>query len=65
MKLHRTGFILIHLRKDTSHTKKKHLYAIYRQLRSGEAPDIETAATLIEKLFFNDKRYDLGRCRSA
>jgi DNA-directed RNA polymerase subunit beta len=29
-------------------------------LRTGEAPDIETAEALIEKLFFNDKRYDLG-----
>lgn len=48
------------LRKDTSHTKEEALYAIYRQLRSGEAPDIETAQSLIDKLFFNDKRYDLG-----
>ncbi len=29
-------------------------------LRSGEAPDLDTAQALIEKLFFNDKRYDLG-----
>lgn len=48
------------LRKDTSHTKEEALYAIYRQLRSGEAPDLATAESLIEKLFFNDKRYDLG-----
>jgi len=48
------------LRKDTSHTKEEALFAIYRQLRSGEAPDIETAEALIEKLFFNDKRYNLG-----
>jgi DNA-directed RNA polymerase subunit beta len=48
------------LRKDTSHSKEEALYAIYRQLRTGEAPDIETAEALIEKLFFNDKRYDLG-----
>jgi DNA-directed RNA polymerase subunit beta len=48
------------LRKDASHTKEEALYAIYRQLRSGEAPDIETAQALIDKLFFNDKRYDLG-----
>ncbi len=48
------------LRKDTSHTREEALYAIYRQLRSGEAPDLATAEALIEKLFFNDKRYDLG-----
>jgi DNA-directed RNA polymerase subunit beta len=48
------------LRKDTSHSKEEALFAIYRQLRSGEAPDVETAQGLIDKLFFNDKRYDLG-----
>ncbi|NWG28670.1 MAG: DNA-directed RNA polymerase subunit beta [Ignavibacteriaceae bacterium] len=48
------------LKKDTSQSKEEALFAIYRQLRSGEAPDIETAEQLIEKLFFNDKRYDLG-----
>lgn len=48
------------LRKDTSSTKEEALYSIYRQLRSGEAPDLETAQSLIDKLFFNDKRYDLG-----
>jgi DNA-directed RNA polymerase subunit beta len=53
-------FIVNTLRKDSSHTKEEALFAIYRQLRSGEAPDVETAQALIEKLFFNDKRYDLG-----
>ena len=48
------------LKKDSAQSKDEALYAIYRQLRSGEAPDAETAAALIEKLFFNDKRYDLG-----
>jgi DNA-directed RNA polymerase subunit beta len=48
------------LKKDSSQSKEEALFAIYRQLRSGEAPDVETAEQLIEKLFFNDKRYDLG-----
>jgi len=48
------------LKKDTSKTKEEALYAIYRQLRSGEAPDVDTAVGLIDKLFFNEKRYDLG-----
>ncbi len=52
--------ILNTLKKDTSKTKEEALFAIYRQLRSGEAPDIETAQALIDKLFFNEKRYDLG-----
>jgi len=36
------------------------LTVIYKQLRSGDAPDLETAKTLIDRLFFNEKRYDLG-----
>ena len=52
--------VLNTLKKDTSTTKEEALFAIYRQLRSGEAPDIETAVGLIDKMFFNDKRYDLG-----
>ncbi len=48
------------LKKDSSQTKEEALFAIYRQLRSGEAPDLETAESLIDKLFFNEKRYDLG-----
>ncbi len=55
-----TDFIVNTLRKDTAHTKEEALFAIYRQLRSGEAPDVDTAQGLIDKLFFNDKRYDLG-----
>ena len=33
---------------------------IYRQLRNAEPPDEETARDVIDKLFFSDKRYDLG-----
>ncbi len=52
--------ILNTLKKDTSQSKEEALFAIYRQLRSGESPDVDTAEALIDKLFFNDKRYDLG-----
>ncbi|MFQ5863611.1 MAG: DNA-directed RNA polymerase subunit beta [bacterium] len=48
------------LRKDTSKSEEDALEAIYRHLRSGEAPDLETARSLIDRLFFNPKRYDLG-----
>lgn len=48
------------LTKDTSKTREDALEVIYRQLRSSEPPDIETAEALLDKLFFNDKRYDLG-----
>ncbi|HUN64470.1 MAG TPA: DNA-directed RNA polymerase subunit beta [Bacteroidota bacterium] len=46
--------------KDIARTGEEALNAIYQQLRSGEAPDLETAKNLLERLFFNEKRYDLG-----
>ncbi|MFC1502185.1 DNA-directed RNA polymerase subunit beta, partial [bacterium] len=49
------------LRKDTVQSEKDAIEAIYRQLRSGDPPDMETAHALIDRLFFNPKRYDLGR----
>ncbi|GMU85650.1 MAG: DNA-directed RNA polymerase subunit beta [Ignavibacteriales bacterium] len=54
------NLIINTLKKDTSHSREEALFAIYRQLRTGEPPDLEAAQALIEKLFFNDKRYDLG-----
>lgn len=48
------------LTKDTTRNKEEALEAIYRQLRSSEAPDIDTAEALLKKLFFTPKRYDLG-----
>ena len=48
------------LQKDPSNTGKEALEYIYRQLRSADPPDEETARGIIEKLFFSDKRYDLG-----
>ncbi|GAB5465398.1 MAG: DNA-directed RNA polymerase subunit beta [Candidatus Kapaibacteriales bacterium] len=48
------------LSKDISKSREDALEVIYRQLRSSEPPDIETAMGLLEKLFFTDKRYDLG-----
>ena len=49
------------LRKDTVHSEKDAIEAIYRLLRSGDPPNLETARGLIDRLFFNPKRYDLGR----
>jgi DNA-directed RNA polymerase subunit beta len=46
--------------KDVVHSEEDALETIYRQLRSGDAPDLDTAKNLIDKLFFNPKRYDLG-----
>ncbi|MDR2467265.1 MAG: DNA-directed RNA polymerase subunit beta [Prevotellaceae bacterium] len=48
------------LQKDPSNSEKEAVVYIYRQLRNSEPPDEATARDVIEKLFFSDKRYDLG-----
>ncbi|MFN5517275.1 MAG: DNA-directed RNA polymerase subunit beta [Bacteroidota bacterium] len=48
------------LQKDTSNSELEAVHFIYRALRGSEAPDDETARGIIDKLFFSDKRYDLG-----
>ncbi|MBD1430405.1 MULTISPECIES: DNA-directed RNA polymerase subunit beta [Sphingobacterium] len=48
------------LQKDTSNSEKEAVEHIYRQLRNAEPPDEETARGIIDRLFFSDKRYDLG-----
>ncbi|MBX7242539.1 MAG: DNA-directed RNA polymerase subunit beta [Bacteroidia bacterium] len=48
------------LTKDNSNSQSEAVDLIYRQLRNTEPPDEETARSVIEKLFFSDKRYDLG-----
>jgi len=52
--------VLNTLRKDPTNNDVESIEAIYRQLRSGEPPDIDTARALIERMFFNEKRYDMG-----
>jgi len=48
--------------KDTAvTTQEQALLEVYRRLRPGEPPSVETARTLIDNLFFNGRRYDLGR----
>ncbi|MGD8867413.1 MAG: DNA-directed RNA polymerase subunit beta [Gemmatimonadales bacterium] len=49
------------LAKDPTHTEAEALYAIYSLLRPGEAPNLDTARSAIDRLFFSPKRYDLGR----
>ena len=48
------------LQKDISNNGKESLEVIYRQLRNADPPDEETARGIIDRLFFSDKRYDLG-----
>ena len=48
------------LQKDPSNSAKEAVEHIYRQLRNAEPADEATAKDAIDKLFFSDKRYDLG-----
>ena len=49
------------LAKDPTSGEAEALRNIYSLVRPGEAPNIETARTALDRLFFNPKRYDLGR----
>lgn len=55
-------FAIIHntLQKDQTNSEKEAVFYTYRQLRNSEPPDEATARDVIDKLFFSDKRYDLG-----
>jgi len=48
------------LKKDPSESEEDALTRIYNLLRPGDPPNIETARGLLERLFFNPKRYNLG-----
>ncbi|NNF36729.1 MAG: DNA-directed RNA polymerase subunit beta [Saprospiraceae bacterium] len=48
------------LHKDPSSSELEAVTQIYRQLRGTDPPDEETARGIIDKLFFSDKRYNLG-----
>ncbi|RMH20458.1 MAG: DNA-directed RNA polymerase subunit beta [Gemmatimonadetes bacterium] len=49
------------IKADPTESEEEALYAIYSLLRPGEAPNVETARQALERVFFNPKRYDLGR----
>ena len=49
------------LEKDNAAGPDEALLEIYRKLRPGEPPTKESAQTLLENLFFKEKRYDLAR----
>ena len=48
------------LQKDPTNTELGAVNYIYKQLRNSEPPDESTARDVIDKLFFSEKRYDLG-----
>ena len=49
------------LEKDNTKTREEALLEIYKRLRPGEPPTVDSAMTLIDSLFFDPKRYDLSR----
>ena len=61
-RVNQTDFSIIYntLQRDPCNSEKEAVLHIYRQLRNSEPPDEATARDVIDKLFFSDKRYDLG-----
>ena len=49
------------LSKDPTGSEERALQSIYSLVRAGDAPNVETARLVLERLFFDPKRYDLGR----
>ena len=49
------------LRKDPAHDQEEAVKDIYRKLRPGDPPTVANAKALLKRLFFDPKKYDLGR----
>ncbi len=48
------------LKKDPTHSREEALKHVYQLLRGSEAPDLSTAQGVLDRLFFSERRYDLG-----
>ena len=55
-----TYVVLNTMRKDQTKSREEALMKIYSLVRPGEPPTLDMAEGLLEKFFFNNKRYDLG-----
>ena len=53
--------ILATLEKDTCKTREESLLEIYRRLRPGEPPTVESAESYLDALFFDPRRYDVSK----
>ncbi len=49
------------MKKDKTGSEQEALYRIYNLLRPGDPPNVNSARALLERLFFNPRRYNLGR----
>ncbi|MFA5675154.1 MAG: DNA-directed RNA polymerase subunit beta [Christensenellales bacterium] len=54
-------FLAATFKKDSAQSVEEGLVEIYRRLRPGEPPTVESARMLIDSLFFDQRRYDLAR----
>ena len=54
-------YIASTLEKDSTSTRQEALIEVYKKLRPGDPPTGDNAEKLVESLFFNFRRYDLGR----
>ncbi len=54
-------FLRATLDKDNTHNRDEALIEIYRRLRPGDPPTVDSARALLQTLFFEPRRYDLGR----
>ena len=56
-----TAYVASTLEKDSTNTRGEALIEVYKKLRPGDPPTGDNAEKLVESLFFNFRRYDLGR----
>ncbi len=57
----RNAYVILNtIQKDPTKSREEALVKIYTLMRPGEPPTMEMAESLLEKLFFSNKRYDLG-----
>jgi len=55
------GLIIKCMKKDPAHNEEEALKEIYGRLRPGDPPTVANSRALLKRLFFDPKRYDLGR----
>ncbi|NLG86395.1 MAG: DNA-directed RNA polymerase subunit beta, partial [Firmicutes bacterium] len=55
-----SGCIRSTIERDNTKTEEEGLVEVYKRLRPGEPPTVDSARTLLENLFFDSKRYDLA-----
>ena len=54
-------YVRVTLERDNSESVEEALVEIYKRLRPGEPPTVDSARSLLEALFFDAKRYDLAK----